>query len=64
MNSSEIKWIAARLRRKVTDQKQGKRVRVLSLPEFLAEAGSEASLTESPRFEDVVGGGDSTRRSA
>ena len=35
VNSSGIKWIAARLRRKVEEQKQGKRVRVANIPEFL-----------------------------
>ena len=40
----------------VAEQGQGKRVRVPGLPEFMAEAGSETSDAESPRFEEVVGG--------
>ena len=44
----------------MADQKKGKRVRVSGLPKFLNEAGSEASDTESPHFEDVVGSGASS----
>ena len=40
-----------------TKLNQGKRVGVLGLPEFLDEADSEDSDTESPRFEAVVSGG-------
>ena len=41
----------------MTELDRRKRVRVPGLPESLAEVGSEASDTESPRFEDVTGGG-------
>jgi len=45
------------MNQKVTKFVQEKRVRIQGLPEFLAEAGSKASDTESPHFEDVVGSG-------
>ena len=45
------------MRQNVTELDQEKRVQVPGLPEFLAEAGSEASDAESPHFEDVTGDG-------
>ena len=55
ISSSGIKLISKRLRQKVIELDQGKRVRVSGLLEFLAEADSEASDAECPRFEDLVG---------
>ena len=55
INASRIRLISARLKRKVKDQKQGKRVQVTDLPEFLAEVDSEASDIESPCFKKAVG---------
>ena len=56
INSTGTKLIFKRLKQKAGEQGQGKRVRVPGLLEFLAEAVSEASDIESPRFEDVDGG--------
>ena len=55
INSSGIKLISKRLRQKAIELNQEKRVGIPGLPEFLAEADSEASNTESPHFEDVIG---------
>ena len=43
------------MKQKATEQKEGKRVRVPGLPEFIAEIDSEASDAESPHFEDIAG---------
>jgi len=51
------KLIFKQLKQKAIELKQGKRVRVLGLPEFLAEVGSAASDAESPCFKDDIGGG-------
>jgi len=42
------------MKQKVTEQEEGKRVRVPGLPEFITEIDSEASDTESPYFENVA----------
>jgi len=55
INSFGLKWIAQRLKQKVTVKGEGKRVRVLGIPEFIATADSEALDAESPCFEDVAG---------
>ena len=39
----------------VTEKDEDKRVRVPSLPEFIATTDSEASDAESPRFEEAAG---------
>jgi len=55
VNSFGLKWISQRLKQKVTEKGEGKRVRVPGLPEFVATADSEASDAESPCFEGVTG---------
>jgi len=64
-----VKLISQRLKQKVTDKGEGKRVRVPGLPEFVATADSEASDVKSSHFEgdagaevppDVLGGVDTT----
>ena len=46
-----MKLISQRLKWKVTEKSEGKRVRVLGLGEFIAVDDSEASDAGSPRFE-------------
>ena len=41
------------MKQKTTKQEEGKRVRVLGLPELIAEIDSEASDAEGPHPEDV-----------
>jgi len=53
INSTRIKLIAACLREKVDEQRQGKRVWVPCLDEFLADVGSEASVAVSPHLGEV-----------
>ena len=55
INSFGVKLISQRLKRKVTERGEGRRVRVPSLGEFVATADSEASDAESPRFEGDAG---------
>ena len=50
-----MKLISQRLKQKVTERGEGKRVRVPGFPEFVAIVDSEASDAESPHFEGVVG---------
>ena len=50
-----MKLISQWLKKKVTEKGEVKRVRVPSLPEFVATADSEASDVKSPRFEGVTG---------
>ena len=50
-NSSGVKLISQRLKRKVSERREGKRVRVPGIEEFVAVDDSEASDAESPRFE-------------
>ena len=54
INSFGLKWITKWLKQKVTAKKEGKRVWVPGLPEFIATADSEASDAESSCFEDVA----------
>jgi len=54
VNSFGVKWIPQRLKQKVTEKGEGKRVWVPGLPEFVVTADSEASDVESPRFEGVA----------
>ena len=46
-----MKLISQRLKRKVTEKSEGKRVRVPGFGEFIAVDDSEASDAGSPRFE-------------
>jgi len=55
INSFGVKLISQRLKRKVTEKGENKKVRVPGLPEFVTTADSEASDAESPRFEGVAG---------
>ena len=55
VNSFGVKLISRRLKRKVTERGEGRRVRVPGLGEFMATADSEASDAESPRFEGNTG---------
>ena len=55
INSFGLKLISRRLKRKVTERGEGKRVRVPGLGEFVVTADSEASDAESPRFEGNAG---------
>ena len=50
-----MKLISQRLKRKVTEKGEGKRVRVPGLGEFIAVDDSEASDVESPLFEAETG---------
>ena len=50
-----MKLISQRLKRKVTEKSEGKKVRVSGLREFIAVDDSEASDTGSPRFEANTG---------
>ena len=43
INSSGSKWISKWIKQKATEQEEGKRVRVPSLPEFIVVIDSEAS---------------------
>jgi len=54
INSFDLKWISQRMKLKVTAKREGKRVRVPGIPEFITTAGSEASDAKSPRFKDVA----------
>ena len=54
-NSSGVKLISQRLKRKASDKREGKRVRVPGLEEFIAVDDSEASDAGSPRFEMGAG---------
>ena len=56
-NSSGVKLISQRLKRKVSEKREGKRVRVPGMEEFVAVDDSEASDAESPRFEAETGAG-------
>ena len=55
INSSSVKLISQRLKRKVSEKNEGKRVRVPGLGEFIAVDDSEASDAGSPRFEADTG---------
>jgi len=48
VNSTGIKWIAARLRGKAEEQKHEKWVQVPGMEEFLAKTESETSVAASP----------------
>ena len=50
-----MKLISQRLKRKVTEKSEGKRVRVPGLGEFITVDDSEASDAGSPRFEGDTG---------
>jgi len=50
-----VKLISQRLKRKVTEKSEGKRVRVPGLREFIAIDDSEASDAGSPHFERDIG---------
>jgi len=50
-----MKLISQRLKRKVPERGEGRRVCVPGLGEFVATADSEASDTESPHFEGDAG---------
>ena len=54
-NSSGVRLISQRLKRKVFEKREGKRVRVPGIEEFVAVDDSEASDAESPRFEAGTG---------
>ena len=54
-NSSGVKLISQRLKRKVSERREGRRVRVPGIEEFVAVDDSEASDAESPRFEAEAG---------
>ena len=55
VNSFGVKLISQRLKRKVTEKSEGKRVRVPGLREFIAVDDRKASDAESPRFEADTG---------
>jgi len=55
INSFGLKWTFQRLKQKVTEKGEGKRVRVPGISEFIATADSEALDAESPRFEGAAG---------
>ena len=55
VNSFSVKLISQRLKQKVTEKDEGKRVCMPGLPEFVATADSEASNAESPRFAGDAG---------
>ena len=55
INSFGVKLIFRRLKRKVTERGEGRRVRMSGLGEFVATADSEASDAESPCFEGNAG---------
>ena len=55
INSSGVKLISQRLKRKVTKKSEDKRVRVPGLEEFIAVDDSEASDAGSPLFEADTG---------
>ena len=50
-----MRLISQRLRRKASEKREGKRVRVPGIEEFVAVDDSEASDAESPRFEVRTG---------
>ena len=50
-----MKLISQRLKRKVSERRKGRRVRVPGIEEFVAVDDSEASDAESPRFEAEAG---------
>jgi len=54
-NSSGVRLISQRLKRKASEKREGKRVRVPGIEEFVAVDDSEASDAESPRFEAGTG---------
>jgi len=54
-NSSSVGLISQRLRRKASEKREGKRVRVPGIEEFVAVDDSEASDAKSPRFEAGTG---------
>jgi len=54
-NSSGVRLIAHRMRQKASEKKEGKRVRVPGIEEFIAVDDSEASDAGSPRFEVGTG---------
>jgi len=54
INSFSLKWISQRLKQKVTEKGEDKRVQVPGIPEFIATADSEASDAKNPRFEGVA----------
>ena len=55
INFFGVKLISQRLKRKVTERGEGRRVRVPGLREFVATADSEASDGESPHFKGDAG---------
>ena len=55
VNSSGVKLISQRLKRKVSEKNEGKRVRVPGIGEFIAVDDSEASDAGSPRFGAEIG---------
>jgi len=55
VNSYGVKLISQRLKQKVTEKSEGKRVRVPGLGEFIVVDDSEASDAGSPRFEAKTG---------
>jgi len=55
INSFGVKLISQRLKRKVTERSEGRRVCVPGLRKFIATADSEASDAESPHFEGDAG---------
>jgi len=54
-NSSGVKLISHRIKRKASERKEGKRVRVPGIEEFIAVDDSEASDAGSPCFEAGMG---------
>ena len=56
-NSSGVKLISQWLKRKVSEKREGKRVRIPGMEEFVAVDDSEVSDAESPRFEAETGAG-------
>ena len=55
VNNSGVKLISQRLKRKVSEKREGKRVRVPGIEEFVTVDDSEASDAESPCFEAETG---------
>jgi len=54
-NSSGVRLISQRLKRKASEKREGKRVCVPGIEEFVTVDDSEASDAESPRFEAGTG---------
>ena len=53
VNSFGVKLISQRLKRKVTEKGEGKRVRVPGLQEFVATADNEASDAKVPTLKET-----------